>query len=62
MPCLAAYLALTLEGADTLLMAADHALRREPSRRVREDLIRLGIVQPGPAVRIADDATASPGT
>ena len=46
----AAYLALTLDGTDTLLMAADHALRRELSRRVREDLIRLGVVQPGPAV------------
>ena len=57
----AAYLALTLDGVDTLLMAADHALRRELSRRVREDLIRFGIVQPGPAVRIADGATASPG-
>ena len=45
----AAYLALTLEGTDDLLMAADHALRRELSRRVRDDLIRLGIVQPGPA-------------
>jgi len=55
------YLALTLEGTDTLLMAAGHALRRELSRRVREDLIRLGIVQPGPAVRIADGATASAG-
>jgi len=55
------YLALTLQGMDTLLMAADHALRRELSRRVREDLIRLGIVQPGPAVSIADGATASAG-
>ena len=55
------YLALTLDGTDTLLMAADHALRRELSRRVREDLIRLGVVQPGPAVRIADGATASAG-
>ena len=44
----AAYLALTLDGTDTLLMAADHALRRELSRRIREDLIRLGVVQPGP--------------
>ena len=34
----AAYLALILDGTDTLLMAADHALRRELSRRVREDL------------------------
>ena len=57
----AAYLALTLDGTDTLLMTADHALRRELSRRVREDLIRLGIVQPGPAVRIADGAAASAG-
>jgi hypothetical protein len=57
----AAYLALTLDGTDTLLMAADHALRRELSRRVRDDLIRLGLVQPGSAVTIADGATASPG-
>ena len=57
----AAYVALTLDGTDTLLMAADHAHRRELSRRIRDDLIRLGIVQPGPAVPIADGATASPG-
>ena len=57
----AAYLALTLDGTDTLLMAAGHALRRELSRRVREDLIRLGVVQPGPAVSIADGAVASAG-
>ena len=57
----AAYLAFTAEGTDVLLMAADHALRRELSRRVREDLIRLGIVRNGPAVTIADGATASAG-
>jgi hypothetical protein len=57
----AAYVALTLDGTDTLLMAADHALRRELSRRIRDDLIRLGVVRPGPAARIADGATASPG-
>ena len=57
----AAYLALTLDGTDTLLMAADHALRRELSRRIRDDLIRLGVVQPGPAASIADGATASAG-
>ncbi len=57
----AAYVALTLDGTDTLLMAADHALRRELSRRVPEDLICLGVVQPGPAVRIADGTRASPG-
>ena len=59
----AAYLALTLDGTDTLLMAADHALRRELSRRIREDLIRLGIV----AARARGDASPTaprpaPGT
>ena len=57
----AAYVALTVDGTDTLLMAAGHALRRELSRRIRDDLVRLGIVQNGPAVPIADGATASPG-
>ena len=50
-----------LDGIDTLLMAADHALRRELNRRIREDLITLGAVSGGPAVRIADGARASPG-
>jgi hypothetical protein len=57
----AAYLALTLDGTDTLLMAADHALRRELNRRIRDELITLGVVQPGPAVTIADGTRASPG-
>jgi hypothetical protein len=57
----AAYVALAADGTDTLLMAAEHALRRELSRRIRDDLIALGIVEPGPAVRIADGAPASPG-
>jgi conjugative relaxase-like TrwC/TraI family protein len=57
----AAYVALTIEGTDTLLMAADHALRRELSRRIRDDLVRLGLVEPGPAVQIADGAKASCG-
>jgi hypothetical protein len=57
----AAYVALTADGTDTLLMAADHALRRELSRRIRDDLIHLGIVADGPAARIADGAHASPG-
>jgi hypothetical protein len=57
----AAYVALTLDGTDTLLMAADHALRRELSRRIRDDLIRFGIVQPVPTVRIADGAAAGAG-
>jgi conjugative relaxase-like TrwC/TraI family protein len=55
------YVALTLDCTDVLLMAADHALRRELSRRIRDDLIRLGVVAAGPAVPIADGATASTG-
>ena len=46
----AAYVALSVGGTDTLLMAADHALRRELNRRIRDDLIQLGSVQPDPAV------------
>jgi hypothetical protein len=57
----AAYLALTLDGVDTLLMAADHTLRRELNRRIRDDLITLGIVQDGRAVTIADGTRASVG-
>jgi AAA domain/TrwC relaxase len=57
----AAYVALTLEGSDTLLMTADHALRRELSRRIRDDLITLGVVADGPGVSIADGTKASPG-
>ena len=57
----AAYVALTAGGTDTLLMAADHALRRELNRRIRDDLITLGIVQAGPAVTIAGGTRASPG-
>jgi hypothetical protein len=57
----AAYVALTAGGTDTLLMAADHALRRELNRRIRDDLITVGIVQDGPAVTIADDARAGAG-
>jgi AAA domain len=57
----AAYVALSAGGTDTLLMAADHALRRELNRRIRGDLITLGIVQPGPAATIADGTRASAG-
>jgi conjugative relaxase-like TrwC/TraI family protein len=57
----AAYVALTTSDTDTLLMAADHALRRELNRRIRDDLITLGIVSVAPAVTIADGTQASPG-
>ena len=55
------YTALAADGTDTLLMAADHATRRELSRRIRDDLARLGIVGTGPSVPIAGGATASQG-
>jgi conjugative relaxase-like TrwC/TraI family protein len=55
------YTALTAAGTDALLMAADHATRRELSRRIQDDLTRLGIVDSGPGVPIADGATASRG-
>jgi conjugative relaxase-like TrwC/TraI family protein len=56
-----AYVALSAGGTDVLLMAADHTLRRELSRRIRDELTGLGIVQDGPAVRIANGAQASRG-
>jgi len=56
-----AYVALAADGTDVLLMAADHSLRRELARRIRDDLIRLGVVDPGPGVRIADGAVADRG-
>ena len=56
------YLALTLDGTDVLLMAADHALRRELSRRIRDDLIRLGIVRPGPRCASPTARWPAPGT
>ena len=56
-----AYIALAMDGTDVLLMAADHTLRRELSRRIRDDLIRLRVVAPAPAVRIAEGTPASAG-
>jgi AAA domain/TrwC relaxase len=56
-----AYLHDRLAGKDTLLMAGTEAMAAELSRRVREDLIRWGIVSDGPAVRLRDGAQASAG-
>ena len=56
------YLALALAGTDVLLMAADHALRRELSRRIRDDLIRLGAVHAGPVVGSATAQLRASGT
>ena len=52
----------SVDGTDTLLMAADHALRRELSRRIRDDLIHLGIVRPGPACASPTAPWPVPGT
>jgi conjugative relaxase-like TrwC/TraI family protein len=56
-----AYVAFTINGTDVLLMAADHALRKELSRRIRDDLLRLGLVQQGTTITIADAQEASQG-
>jgi len=56
-----AYLASYLAGHDVLLTAADWARCRELSRRIRGDLIHLGLVDGGRAVQIAEGAQASAG-
>ncbi len=55
------YVALTLQGRDVLLMAADHARRRELSRRIRDDLVHLGLVSRGPTARFTNGSQASAG-
>src|SRR5690349_757508 len=56
-----AYVARYLAGRDVMLMAADWTRCRELSQRIRSDLIHLGLVDGGRAVRIADGAEASAG-
>ena len=56
-----AYVATYLTGRNVLLMATDWTRCRELSARIRDDLIHLGLVDNGPAVRIADGAEASAG-
>ncbi len=55
------YTALAASDTDALLIAADHALRLELSRRVRENLLRLGLVDGAHTVTIADGTAAGPG-
>src|SRR5262249_34377558 len=56
------YVAHTLEGKDSLLIASSHELRREACRRIRDDLRHLGLVAPdGPSIEIADGQRASIG-
>jgi hypothetical protein len=56
-----AYVASYLTGRNVILTAADWARCRELSARIRDDLIRLGLVDPGRCVQIAGGAAASPG-
>jgi hypothetical protein len=51
----AAYVAVTLDGADTLLMAAEHGLRRELSRRIPASPV---IVQSTPVSSFASRTAA----
>ena len=56
-----AYVASYLAGRDVLLMAADWARCRELSRRIRDDLIHLGLVDATRTIRITEGAQASAG-
>jgi conjugative relaxase-like TrwC/TraI family protein len=56
------YIAHTLEGKESLLIAPSHELRREACRRIRDDLQHLGLVaRDGPSVEIADGQRATIG-
>jgi conjugative relaxase-like TrwC/TraI family protein len=56
------YVAHTLEGKDSLLIAPSHELRREACRRIRDDLQHLGLVaRDGPSLEIADGQRATVG-
>lgn len=56
-----AYVANALDGVHTRLIAQSWDRCRELSRRVRDDLKHLGIVQDGPVVELAEGAQASVG-
>ena len=56
-----AYVASYLTGRNVLLIAADWARCRELSRRIRDDLIHLGLVDDGRTIQIAGGAQASAG-
>jgi conjugative relaxase-like TrwC/TraI family protein len=49
------------DGKDTLLITRTADQARELSRRARDDLIRYGLVAPGPGVRLAGAERASTG-
>ena len=55
------YVAHYLAGRDALLMIHDRDRCREASRRIRDDLIHLGLVERGPEIELAAGARASAG-
>jgi hypothetical protein len=55
------YVAHYLASRDTLLMICDRERCREASRRIRDDLIHLGVVDGGREIELADGARASAG-
>ena len=55
------YVAQRLAGEGGLLMAYERADCRELSRLIRDDLIHLGHVDPGPSIQISDGERASAG-
>src|ERR1019366_4051749 len=55
------YVANYLAGRDTLLMIHEHERCLEASRRIRDDLVHLGLVDDGPTVRLAEGERASVG-
>ncbi len=55
------YVAHYLAGRDALLMIHDRERCREASRRIRDDLIHLGLVDDGQEVGLADGARAAAG-
>jgi hypothetical protein len=50
-----------LTGKDSLLLARTEEQARELSRRVRDDLMRYGLVRSGPEIRLREGAVASAG-
>lgn len=55
------YVAHYLAGDDVLLMINDRERCREAARRIRDNLIHLGIVSTGCEIKLADGARASAG-
>jgi AAA domain len=56
-----AYLSSYLAGRDVLMIARAHETCRELSRRVRDDLVHLGLVDNGRTVQLRDGARAGAG-